>query len=312
MKNIKRGEQKMREFTVNENDADQRLDKFIIKLMPKLPKSMMYRGFRKKCVKLNGKHIKEGSVYVKKGDKLQLYFKDEFFERQTQFKYIKPNIDIVYEDDNILVINKAVGVVVHSDEKNSGNTLVDMVQSYLFKKGEYNPDEEQTFKPALCNRLDRNTGGLIIAAKNADALRAMNERIRNREVHKYYMAIVEGYPEKEGHLEGYTVRKDKVTDVSDIPISGGVKVSLDYKVIKQNNGYSLTEIVLHTGRTHQIRSQFAHIGFPLAGDTKYGGHGAMYRQALWSVKIVFEFKDTNFVLGYLNGKEISIEAPFSI
>lgn len=302
----------MREFIINSNDAGQRIDRFITKLMPKLPKSLMYKGFRKKCVKLNGRHIKDGSVYIEEGDNIKLYFSDEFFETEPEFKYVKPNIDIVYEDDNILIINKAVGVVVHADEKGSRKTLVDMVQSYLFANGEYDPHTENTFKPALCNRLDRNTGGLIIAAKNADALRAMNERIRNREVHKYYMAIVEGYTEQSGHLSGYTTRKGKVTEVSDIQVDGGLEVSLDYETLKQRNGYSLVSIELHTGRTHQIRSQFAHIGFPLAGDTKYGGHGGTYRQALWSVKLVFDFKDTDFILGYLNGKEISINAPFDI
>ena len=302
----------MREFTVNGNDAGQRIDKFISKLMPKLPKSMMYKGFRKKCVKLNGKHVKDGSVFVEEGDNIKLYFSDEFFEPEPEFRYVKPDLDIVYEDENILVINKAVGVVVHADEKGSGKTLIDMVQSYLLSKGEYDPHTENTFKPALCNRLDRNTGGLIIAAKNAEALRAMNERIRSREVHKYYMAIVEGYTEKSGHLTGYTTRKAKVTEVSDTPVKGGLEVSLDYETVKQKNGYSLVSVELHTGRTHQIRSQFAHIGFPLAGDRKYGGHGGMYRQALWSVRLRFDFKDTDFILGYLNGKEISIDAPFDI
>lgn len=300
----------MKEFIINENDSGQRLDKFISKLMPKLPKSMMYKGFRKNCVKLNGKHIKDGSVFVYEGDTLKLFFKDEFFEAEKEFVYIKPNLDVVYEDDNILVINKAVGVVVHADEANSKNTLVDMVQSYLFQNNEYNPGDENTFKPALCNRLDRNTGGLIIAAKNAKSLREMNERIRSREVRKFYMAVVEGYPEKNGHLEGYTTRNGKVTAVSDTETDNSRHVSLDYSVLDYKNGHSLLEIELHTGRTHQIRAQMSAAGYPLAGDTKYGGHGGMFRQALWSVRLVFDFKDTNFSLGYLKDKIIAVEAPF--
>jgi 23S rRNA pseudouridine955/2504/2580 synthase len=301
----------MREFIINENDGGQRLDKFIAKLMPELPKSMMYKGFRKNCVKLNGKHIKDGSVFVEEGDSLKLFFKDEFFSAEPEFKYVKPKIEVVYEDENILVVNKEPGVVVHADEHNTQRTLIDMIQSYLFENGEYNPEGEQTFKPALCNRLDRNTGGLVIAAKNAKALRAMNERIKNREVKKFYMAVVEGYPENEGHLEGYTSRKGKVTTVSDTLSDGAREVSLDYSVAAQKNGHSLVTIELHTGRTHQIRAQFSAAGYPLAGDTKYGGHGGIFRQALWSVRLVFDFKDTDFVLGYLNGKEIAVEAPFA-
>lgn len=300
----------MREFIISENDCGQRIDRFILKLMPKLPSSMMYKGFRKKCVKLNGRHIKDGSVFVNEGDELKLYFSDEFFEPEKEFVYVKPELDIVYEDENILVINKAVGVVVHADEKNTPKTLVDMVQSYLFMNNEYNPNEENTFKPALCNRLDRNTGGLVIAAKNARALREMNERIRSREVRKFYMAIAEGYPEENGHFEGFTTRKGKVTTVSEKNNGDGKNVSLDYRVVKRKNGYSLTEIELHTGRTHQIRAQLAHAGYPLAGDTKYGGHGGGYRQALWCVRLEFVFSDTDFSLGYLNNKAISVKAPF--
>ncbi|MDD6762637.1 MAG: RluA family pseudouridine synthase [Clostridiales bacterium] len=300
----------MKEFVINENSGGQRIDKFIAKLMPKLPKSMMYKGFRKKCVKLNGKHIKDGSVFIEEGDVLQLYFRDEFFENEPAFRYIKPKLDIVYEDDNILVINKATGIVVHADERNTGITLINMVQSYLFENNEYDPDKEQTFRPALCNRLDRNTGGLVIAAKNARALRDMNERIRTREVRKLYKAVVEGYPGESGHLEGFAVRNGKVTAVSANESDNSRAVSLDYRVISQKNGYSLVEIELHTGRTHQIRAQFSAAGCPLAGDTKYGGHGGRFRQALWSVGLEFDFKDNDFSLGYLNGKTIAVEAPF--
>ncbi|MGN1115864.1 MAG: RluA family pseudouridine synthase, partial [Candidatus Ornithomonoglobus sp.] len=284
----------MKEFIINENSGGQRVDKFIAKLMPRLPKSMMYKGFRKNCVKLNGRHVKDGSVFIEEGDELKLYFSDEFFENEPEFRYVKPKLDIVYEDENILVINKEVGVVVHADERSTGKTLVDMVQSYLFENNEYDPGKEQTFRPALCNRLDRNTGGLVIAAKNAKALRDMNERIRGREVRKFYMAVVEGYPEKTGHLEGFTTRKEKVTAVSANASDGSRDVSLDYRVLAQKNGHSLVEIELHTGRTHQIRAQFSAAGYPLAGDTKYGGHGGLFRQALWSVRLEFDFKDTDF------------------
>ncbi len=301
----------MKEFIINENSGGQRIDKFISKLMPKLPKSMMYKGFRKNCVKLNGKHVKDGSVFVGEGDELKLYFRDEFFEKEPEFRYVKPVLDIVYEDENILVINKAVGVVAHTDERNTGTTLIDMVRSYLFENNEYDPQTEQTFRPALCNRLDRNTGGLVIAAKNARALRDMNERIRAREVRKFYMAVVEGYPEKTGHLDGFATRKGKVTAVSENASDGSREVSLDYAVIAQKNGYSLVEIELNTGRTHQIRAQLSAAGYPLAGDTKYGGHGGMFRQALWSVRLEFDFKDTDSSLGCLNGKTIAVEAPFA-
>ena len=172
----------MKEFTVTENDSGQRLDKFITKLMPRLPQSMMYKGFRKNCVKLNGKHAKNGAVFVEKGDTVALYFKDEFFETNREFKYTPYELDIVYEDDNILVINKAPGILSHSDEHGCGLTVIDMVQSYLYDNGEYNPQTSQTFKPALCNRLDRNTGGLIISAKNSLALREINSNIKRRNI----------------------------------------------------------------------------------------------------------------------------------
>ncbi len=299
----------MRQVTVNENDGGQRLDKFLSKLMPKLPGSMLYKGLRKKCVRINGRHVKEGAVRVESGDVLQLYFNDEFFERENSFVYVKPELDIVYEDENILVINKAVGVLVHPDAGGRSKTLVDMVQSYLYEKGEYDPESENTFSPALCNRLDRNTGGLVIAAKNASALRAVNEGIRNRRIKKYYSAIAEGYTDDCGKLEGYVTRSGLVTSKADKNDKGAKQVSLSYRARARNNGYTLLEVELHTGRTHQIRSQLSAAGFPLAGDTKYGGHGGKFRQALWSVRLELDF-DTSSPLAYLNGKRIEVKAPF--
>ncbi len=295
----------MREFNVAENDGGQRLDKFITKLMPKLPKSMLYKGLRKKCVRLNGKHEKDGAVFVSAGDVVTLYFADEFFETDKSFKYVKPTFKVAYEDENILVVDKPVGVLSHADDNGSGDTLIDMVKSYLYDKGEYSPENEQTFKPALCNRLDRNTGGLVIGAKNAKALREVNDSIKNRQIKKFYTAVVEGDLPDSGHLEDKLVRTDKVTKVSE----NGKSASLDYRVLTRKNGMSLVSIELHTGRTHQIRTQFANIGCPLAGDTKYGGAGQSFRQALYSTKLVLGFSDESS-LSYLNGKEIEVGAPF--
>lgn len=295
----------MREFLINRNDGGQRLDKFIMKLMPNIPKSMLYKSLRKNCVRVNGKHIKDGNIILAEGDKVTLYMKDEFYGDTTDFKYVKPKLDIVYEDNNIMVINKPVGMLCHADEHGEGETLIDMVISYLYDTGEYNPKTENTFKPALCNRLDRNTGGLVISAKNASALREMNNAIKNRNVHKYYSAVVEGYTPESGILRGHIVRDNKVTVVSD----EGKEASLAYKSVEQKNGYTLLEIELHTGRTHQIRAQFADFGYPLAGDTKYGAKSDKFRQALYSTRVKFNFpKDS--MLEYLNEKEIRTEAPF--
>lgn len=294
----------MREFIINRNDGGQRLDKFIQKLMPTIPKSMLYKSLRKNCVRVNGKHIKDGAFLLNEGDKVSLYMKDEFFKTE-EFKYVKPRLSVVYEDSNIMVINKPVGMLCHADENGQGETLIDMVISYLYDTGKFNPNIENTFKPALCNRLDRNTGGLVISAKNAPALREINNAIKNRNVHKFYSAVVEGYTPESGTLSGYLTRDNKVTTVSDT----GKKASLSYKSVERRNGYTLLEIELYTGRTHQIRTQFADFGHPLAGDTKYGAKSGKFRQALYSTRLKFDLPKGS-ILEYLNGIEIKVEAPF--
>lgn len=294
----------MREFFINHNDGGQRLDKFIMKLMPDIPKSMLYKSLRKNCVRVNGKHIKDGAFVLNEGDNVVLYMKDEFY-KDGDFKYVKPNLDIVYEDSNIMVINKPVGVLCHNDENGKGETLIDMIISYLYDTGEFNPNTENTFKPALCNRLDRNTGGLVISAKNAPALREMNRAIKAREVHKFYSAVAEGYTPQQGELKDKLSREGKVTEVT----QDGRDAHLKYKAVAQKNDYTLLEIELLTGRTHQIRAQFKNLGHPLAGDTKYGSKNGNFRQALYSTRVEFDFP-TGSILEYLNGVDIGIEAPF--
>lgn len=301
----------MREITINKNDSGQRLDKFLLKFMPKLPKSMLYKGLRKNCVRINSKHAKDGSVFLNEGDVLKLYFSDEFFIGKKSFSPIAHSLDIIYEDENLIIVNKPSGVVVHDDDKNTKHTLILEIQSYLYDKGEYRPDTEKSFSPSLCNRLDRNTSGLIIAAKNAEALRIINEKIRNREIHKFYHCICEGHMKKSGTLSAYLTRLDKRVEISNKQTENSKPVELNYTVIGENEKHSLVEIELLTGRTHQIRAQFAHIGHPLVGDVKYGGSRSEKYQELVSRRLMFDFKSDAGILNYMTGADFSVSADFA-
>ena len=300
----------MKEITVNKNDAGQRLDKFITKYMPRLPIGMLYKGLRKNRVRVNGRHVKDGACVIREGDVLTLYFADEFFDEPRAFNAGRSDIDIVYEDDNIILINKPAGLVVHSDDKGTDDTLLSRMQSYLFKKGEYDPQSEMSFSPAFCNRLDRNTSGIIIGAKNAEALRIMNEKIKNREVRKYYLAIAEGVTDTEGMITSGITRGNKKVSVTDGETDGAKKAALRYRRIAVKNDMSLIEVELLTGRTHQIRAQLAHIGHPLAGDKKYGAKTAQKIQ-LASYKLHFGFTSDAGILNYLRGMEFQIAAAFA-
>ena len=307
----------MRELKIGKNDAGQRLDKFITKTLD-IPMSLLYKSIRMKKIKVNRKRAENNTVLCE-GDTIQCFLAEEFFEKRTNthsFESITPHLDIVYEDENIMLLNKRPGVSVHEDDKGSTNTLITHIQAYLYQKGEYSPESEQSFAPALCNRIDRNTGGIVIAAKNAEALRVMNEKIKYREIDKFYLAAVHGTPKPESAtIKGYLLKDEKTNTVKVFdknPPRGAKEIITKYKVIAKNSDTSLIEVELLTGRTHQIRAHMSHIGHPLLGDGKYGINredktkGYKY-QALYSYRLRFSFnKDTETVLDYLDGKEFKI------
>lgn len=300
----------MKQIIIAKNDAEQRLDKFLTKFMPLLPKSMLYKSLRKNCVRINGKHIKDGAHILKEGDVLALYFRDEFFEKPHAEIYNGGDLNIVYEDENILVVNKPRGLVVHADDKGTEDTLILRILAYLYKSGTYDPSKEQSFTPALCNRIDRNTEGLVIAAKNAAALRIINKKIKNREIRKYYICITEGIPKKSSDtLVSMLSRGDKRVQISN---SDGKEIRTKYRIIRSDGNRALLEIELLTGRTHQIRAQLAAIGCPLEGDIKYGARRRGKPYSLCSFKIIFDFTSPSGELEYLNGKTIEIDSGYSL
>lgn len=308
----------MREIMINKNDSGMRIDKLITKLFPALPQSMLYKSLRKNCVKINGKHIKDGGFKVFKGDIMTLYLKDEFLETpdpDTAFMKITPRLNIIYEDENIILVDKKQGMCVHADDEGSTDTLIEHIKSYLWRKGEFLPQEENTFAPALCNRIDRNTGGIVIAAKNAESLRILNQKIKDRELEKKYLCLVFGHlDQKAGRISGFLFKdeKKKKVFVYDLPKKGALSFSTLYRVLQEYPDYSLVEAELETGRTHQIRAGFAHIGHPLLGDGKYGTNEINRKfpysgQALYSYKLKFTFKSDAGILEYLKGREFEIK-----
>ena len=307
----------MKEFTIGPNDAGQRLDRFLAKAVPLLPASLAQKYIRLKRIKCNGGRAQR-DTRLQAGDVLQLYINDEFFDKPREdnayLTVAVPKLNIVYEDDQILLVDKRPGLAVHPhDGAEYGRTLIDHIQSYLYQKREWRPREENAITPSLCNRIDRNTGGIVIAAKTAEALRIMNQKIKDRELDKRYLAIVEGVPKpKEGSLKGYLFKDAKKNRVfvTDTPQAGAKSCQTNYRVLSSAGGLSLVECELITGRTHQIRAQFAHAGHPLLGDGKYGKLDKRFDrsyQALYSYKLTFTFTTDAGVLAHLDGKSFQVD-----
>ncbi len=309
----------MRELRIRENDAGQRLDRFVGKAVPLLPDSLLQKYIRLKRIKLNGKGAKR-DVRLADGDTVQLYINDEFFEPPREDNaYLKvgtPRLDIVYEDENILLADKKPGVLCHSAGKWDYNTLIANIQAYACQTGAWKPRDENSFAPALCNRIDRNTGGIVIAAKNAEALRILNEKIRDREIDKRYLCVVRGRPKPpEGCLETYLFKDAKRNQVyvRERPEPGAKHAVTRYRLLRSAGGLSLVECELLTGRTHQIRAQMAHAGWPLLGDGKYGSERENRRydetegQALYSYRLRFDFPTDAGILNDLRGREFIVK-----
>ncbi len=307
----------MKEITIGQNDAGQRLDRFLSKAVPLLPASLAQKYIRIKRIKCNGARA-ERDTRLKAGDVLQLYINDEFFDKPREdnayLTVAAPKLNIVYEDAHILLVDKRPGLAVHPhDGAEYGRTLIDHIQAYLYQKREWSPRGENSFVPALCNRIDRNTGGIVIAAKTAEALRVMNQKIKDRELDRRYLAIVEGTPRPpRGSLRGYLFKDAKKNRVfvTDTPQPGSKTCQTNYVTLASSRGLSLVECELITGRTHQIRAQFAHAGHPLLGDGKYGKLDKRFDrnyQALYSYKLTFQFTTDAGELSYLNGRSFQVE-----
>ena len=313
----------MRSFTINRNDAGQRLDKFITKSTTGMPKSLLYKFIRTKRIKVNGGRAHENDMLAE-GDVIEMYIPEEFFadaEAASDYSKVKTVPDILYEDENILLCNKKPGILVHTGDEGDRNradadereTLIYALTAYLVNTGEYQPENEASFAPALCNRIDRNTGGIVILAKNAATLRSVNEAIRENRVHKKYLCAVHGKLTGEKTLRAYHM-KDYKTNTVRITAEekrGSKEIITKYKSLAYNRDHDLTllEISLITGRTHQIRAHMEFIGHPLLGEGKYGvnrddrklGYNS---QALYSYAVEFSFTEPE--LSYLSGKTYKV------
>ncbi len=313
----------MKEFCIQENDSGQRLDRFLQKILPDLPKSLFYKWIRTKHIKVNRKRCTPQQRLIV-GDVITLFVQDDYFTKATEskpatysdFLQAPTELSILFENEQILIVEKPVGLVVHCDNRQTPDTLINRVLHYLYENGAYHPEKEQSFTPALCNRLDRNTGGIVIAAKTAAALREVNQMIRENKIHKVYLCATAGIPDTQNatlHAWHKKSESHNTVTIRDTKADGFQEIITGYQVLAVQNGYGLLAVHLITGRTHQIRAHLAHIGVPILGDTKYGNRKENQRsrrkyQCLWAYQLTFETVENN-CLGLPSGFTIRTKLP---
>ena len=265
----------MKKIIIGENDKDQRADRFLSKLLPNANKNFIMKMIRKKNIVNNNSKMNASDI-LKLGDEITLFFSDQTYEKfsKKSNSYAHIKLDIVYEDQNIIVIDKPSGLLSHSADNMRDKNLIDGVIAYLIEKGEYNPREENSFVPALCNRLDRNTAGLVIVGKNSLSLKTLNSKIKERDFKKIYNSIVLGEFTLNGLVEDRMIKDDKKNRSNITKSDSGIIMQSYFKTLIAGEKYSLVEIDLITGRTHQIRTQLSNLKHPILGDPKYGNYGA--------------------------------------
>ena len=308
----------MKSFTAGPNENGVRLSRFVEGVTHQMPRSLMYKAFRNKRIKVNGKRA-EPDTRLAEGDVIELYINDEFFPAGAALPRPKPPrrqppVTVVYEDENFAVLYKPAHLLCHSDRTGDAN-LVDAFAAYLEAKGEYDPHAEQRFAPALCNRLDRGTEGLVLAAKTYAALRDLNAIIRDDEMKKEYLTITVGAPPAGRHI-AWLQHNEKTNKVRIHARAGeGYKqIITDVTVIRQAGPFALCRIGLVTGRTHQIRAHLAYLGHPVLGDSKYGNRKMNERtglktQALCAQRLTFGRIPPENSLHYLSGRVIKLDDP---
>lgn len=300
---------------IGANEAGQRTDKFMRKVLGDVPLSRIYKAFRKGDIRVNGSKINEKHSLVE-GDIVETKYITSDVKKE-EFKRIENKLKITFEDENILMVEKWPGVLVHADKKDGEPTLTDYVLSYLFDKGDYRPENEITFTPAPCNRLDRNTSGIVMFGKNFKSLKLLNEMIRERNIEKFYMALVRGRI-KDGIYEGYIHKNEdaNISQVYNVEMPDTKKIAMEVKNIESCGTFSLIDINLLTGRSHQLRAHLSHLGHSIVGDSKYGDkkinnffinkYGLNY-QYLYAYKATF--KNCPEDLSYMENKTIAESLP---
>ncbi len=313
----------MKQFIIQENDSGQRLDRFLQKAIPQCPKSLFYKWIRTKHIKINRKRCTPNQR-LQIGDQIDCYADDSYFkmeaklqnQRTLDFLQAPNQLDVLFENEQILLVIKPIGLVVHCDNRQVPDTLINRVLHYLYQTGFYHPEQEQSFTPALCNRLDRNTGGIVIAAKTAAALREVNRLIRENRIQKSYLCTTVGTPKQhDATLHAWHKKSESHNTVTirDTKAEGFLEITTAYHVLASHIKHTLLLVDLITGRTHQIRAHLAHIGVPILGDTKYGNMKenrstrCKYQQ-LWAYQLTFS-TDANTCLAALNGKTFCTPPP---